>query len=130
MIRDPQNSTVLEEASEELLRSFADIYVQQVNLLYPGLRPLPPQRWLGFICQPFGFDNAEVDWSGSSGLQNRLHDMINTQHSVGLHLQRIVRLYDSPFIFMLKPDVQRFWLPSVALWDADETLADLRVAEA
>jgi hypothetical protein len=43
-----------------------------------------------------------------------------------LEVTRIARIYDGNFIFLLKPDRMRFWLRSVALRDADETLADLR----
>ena len=42
-------------------------------------------------------------------------------------MTRVARLYDGRFTFMLKPNRLRFWLRSVALRDADEMLADLRL---
>ena len=125
LARIPQQTTALRKTPDTLLTAFAQVYARQVSLLYPKLNPLPPQRWSGLICQPFGFGEVEVDWLGADMLKDRLAALIRTEHSPGMHMRRIVRLYDGPFIFMLKPDVQRFWLKSVALWDADETLADL-----
>lgn len=143
LIRDAHHSSALHQTRDEQaegetvdlfdralhqtrndLSAFAEVYARQVSLLYPGLRPLPPQRWSGLVCQPFSFDDEPLDWSGAETLRDRLDTLINEQHAPGLHLRRIVRLYDSRFIFLLKPDVQRFWLRSVALQDADETLAD------
>ena len=42
-----------------------------------------------------------------------------------MHIQRIARIFDGPLILLLKPDRLRFWLRSVALRDADETVIDL-----
>ncbi len=42
-----------------------------------------------------------------------------------VHIQRIARIFDGPLILLLKPDRLRFWLRSVALRDADETVIDL-----
>jgi hypothetical protein len=78
------------------------------------------------ICQPFVFGNGAVDWSGADELKNRLHALFIEQHNRSLYVTRIARTYDEHFIFMLKPDRLRYWLRSVALRDADETLADLR----
>jgi hypothetical protein len=39
---------------------------------------------------------------------------------------RILRIFDGPFVLLIKPDRLRYWLRSIALRDADEALADLR----
>jgi hypothetical protein len=42
-------------------------------------------------------------------------------------MTRIARIYDGKWAFyLLKPDRLRYWLPSIALRDADEILSDLR----
>ena len=43
-----------------------------------------------------------------------------------LRLIRVIRLYEGNVIYLIKPKKLRYWLPSVALRDADETFADLR----
>jgi hypothetical protein len=72
------------------------------------------------------FGDGEVDWSGVDELRTRLVRLLVRQQNGGLTLHRISRVFDGPFVFLLKPDRLRYWLRSVALRDADETLADLR----
>ncbi len=125
LIRDARRSSALQPTGPDDLDAFAALYAAQVSLLFPGLRPLAARRWSGLICQPFVFGDAELDWSGSGGLRGRLDRLVYAEDAPGLHLRRVVRLYDDRFVIMLKPDVRRFWLRSVALRDADETLVDL-----
>jgi hypothetical protein len=78
------------------------------------------------ICQAFAFSNGKVDWSGANELKGKLDALLHQQKGTALHVTRIARIYDRNFIFLLKPDRLRYWLRSVALRDADETLSDLR----
>jgi len=69
-----------------------------------------------------------ASWTGASReLKSKLNAILHEQERPSLHVTRIARIYDGRFgFFMLKPDRLRYWLRSVALRDADETLADLR----
>ena len=40
------------------------------------------------------------------------------------HIQRIMKVYGQDCIILIKPKQLRYWLPSIALRDADETFAD------
>jgi hypothetical protein len=40
------------------------------------------------------------------------------------HIQRIAKIYGKDRIVLVKPKQLRYWLPSIALRDADETFAD------
>ena len=104
------------------------LFVRQINGVYKKnpLRTLEPQSWPGVICQPFVFGKGSVDWSGVAGLKHKLDAILHEHKGISLHVTRITRIYDGYFIFMLKPNRLRYWLRSVALRDADETLADLR----
>ena len=55
-----------------------------------------------------------------------LDKLLHEQRGTTLYVTRIARIYDGNFVFLLKPDRLRYWLRSVALRDADETLSDLR----
>lgn len=109
------------------LSAFNQVFVRQVNGIFSGaaLRPLPPQSWPGVICQPYVFGDATVDWTGADALKARIDALLREQCASGLTVTRIARIYDRGCIFLLKPDRLRYWLRSVALRDADETLADL-----
>ncbi|MDP2338637.1 MAG: N-6 DNA methylase [Bacteroidota bacterium] len=42
----------------------------------------------------------------------------------GFHIQRIMKIYGKDCIILVKPKQLRYWLPSIALRDADEAFAD------
>lgn len=127
-VRLGEHSEVMKRLAHESLASFVSVFANQINAVYKRnpLRPLSPQAWPGVICQPFAFGNGEVDWDGAEELKGRLDSLLHEQQGTSLHVTRIARIYDGNFIFLLKPDRLRFWLRSIALRDADETLADLR----
>ncbi|MFZ3007017.1 MAG: N-6 DNA methylase [Phenylobacterium sp.] len=109
------------------LKDFGECFVDQINTVYGAcpLRALEPCAWPGVLCAPFAFGDALVDWSGAADLRGRLGRLLRERRGA-LSVTRIARIYDGPFVFLLKPDPLRFWLRSVALRDADDMLADLR----
>ena len=111
--------------SDPDLARFAEVYARQVGSVYAGLRPLAAQRWPGALCQPFVFGAGEVDWSGADALRERLTRVLLERSGEALAIHRVARIFDGPFVFLLKPDRLRYWLRSAALRDADETLAEL-----
>lgn len=128
IIRYADKSDSMMKCSVVELSKYATIFSRQINAVYKKkpLRSLESQVWPGIICQPFVFGDGEINWTGSDQLKNRLNTLLTNQHESSLHISRIARIYDGPFIFLLKPDRLRYWLRSIALRDADETLVDLR----
>ena len=127
LIRLGEDSVAMKEPGVDALPRFNDIYTQQINAVYKKnkLRALDPQTWPGVICQPFIFGKGKVDWEGAGELKGKLDKLLREQRDSGLAITRIARIYDGSCIYLLKPDRLRYWLRSVALRDADETLADL-----
>jgi hypothetical protein len=127
LIRLGQDSQAMRRAGTAALPAFNDVYTQHINAVYKKnkLRPLELQTWPGVICQPFVFGEGEVDWSGAEELRGKLDTLLREQRDGGLVVTRVARIYDGPCIYLLKPDRLRYWLRSIALRDADETLADL-----
>ncbi|WP_205346170.1 HsdM family class I SAM-dependent methyltransferase [Pseudomonas nitroreducens] len=129
-IRLGDASTSLREvAGKDALLKYSACYVSQVGAVYKEvpLVALQPYRWPGVICYPFSFGEGAVDWADAEGLRGKLDCLLNEQRGAGLSITRIARVYDGQFIFLLKPDRLRYWLRSIALRDADETLAELRM---
>jgi hypothetical protein len=128
LIRLGEDSAAMKEKANKIVPNFSDAFVQQINVIYKKkpLKALEVQSWPGVICQPFVFGNGAVDWNGADELKHKLDDMFHKQRGTTLHITRIARIYDGNFIFLLKPDLLRYWLRSIALRDADEVLADLR----
>ena len=127
-IRLGVDAAIMGQVSEDALTKFNDVFVGQINAVYTRnrLRPLPAQRWPGAICKAYVFGNGEVDWSGANELRQKLHALLREQRNSGLTITRITRLYDGDFLFLLKPNLHRFWTRSIALRDADDVFADLR----
>ena len=127
LVRLGEKSRVLVESAGGSLDEFTAIYTSSINAVYKKkpLRVLEPQRWPGIICQPFIFGKGKVDWNGAESLKGKLDALLSHEQGAGLMVTRIARIYDGDCIFLLKPDRLRYWLRSVALRDADETLSDL-----
>jgi hypothetical protein len=128
LIRLGDESAAMEQGAKPACHEFSRVFVDQINSVYKKkpLQVLDTQAWPGVVCQAFAFGKAKVDWNGVDGLQARLAALLSEQRGTTLRVTRISRIYDGNFIFLLKPDRLRYWLRSVALRDADETLSELR----
>lgn len=128
LIRLGEDSTALKtSAVDNHLPAFCGVFEQQINSIYKNnpLRRLQSYTWPGVICQPFVFGSGEVEWDGAEDLKGRLETLLMEQRNTSLRVTRICRIYDRNFVFLLKPDRLRYWMRSIALRDADETLVDL-----
>lgn len=127
LIRLGEDSEAMKKSGVPTLSAYAARFERQVNAIYKQnpLRALEPQTWPGSICLPFVFGDGKVDWSGVDELKGKLGALLHEQRGTTLQITRITRIYDGTFVFLLKPDRLRYWLRSVALRDADETLSDL-----
>jgi len=128
LVRLGEDSAAMLQYGHGALSDFTSVFIQQINAVYRKnpLQALTPQTWPGVICQAFAFGKSNVDWSAADELRGKLDALLHDQQGTTLHVTRIARIYDGSFIFILKPDRLRYWLRSVALRDADETLSDLR----
>ena len=127
LIRLGEDSDAMKKPGVPALPSFNDVFTARINAVYKKnkLRALEPQAWPGVVCQPYIFGKGDVDWSGAEELKDKLSKLLKEKKG-NINIKRIARLYDgNTGIYLLKPDRLRYWLRSVALRDADETLADL-----
>jgi hypothetical protein len=129
LIRLGEDSAAMKETGLPALPVFNNVFTARLNGVYRKnkLRALEPQAWPGIVCQPyiFGKEKGKVDWAGADELRGKLDALLREQRGSSLNVTRIARLYDGACIYLLKPDRLRYWLRSIALRDADETLADL-----
>ncbi len=127
LVRLGEDSDAMKKRGMPALPAFNATFIDRINAVYKKnkLRTLEPHAWLGVVCQPYVFGKGKVDWSGADELQGKLDALLREKCGAGLNVTRIARLYDGACIYLLKPDRLRYWLRSIALRDADETLADL-----
>ncbi|MGB5684382.1 MAG: N-6 DNA methylase [Candidatus Electrothrix sp.] len=124
--RKGENAAILSKANESDLQNFGEMYCDILNPVYKEFRPLKPIRLGSFICYPFCYGDApQIELPDKEHVVPFLDELLHSRHSSRLFINRILRLYEQNVIFMVKPNQKRYWLRSIALRDADETLIDL-----
>jgi type I restriction-modification system DNA methylase subunit len=80
-----------------------------------------------FICMAFAWGGPpQIDLASTwSELEGQLAGLLEYQHSHQLWIQRILRIYASNVILLVKPNQIRYWTRSIAINDADSTFADM-----
>jgi len=115
------------DADKEDLAIFAKIYCDVLSSIYPGINKLQPLVTESFICFPFYFDEVPmIDFDHTEPLEDSVSKLVYKVIGENLRITRVIRMYEGNVIYFIKPKKLRYWLPSIALRDADETFADLR----
>jgi hypothetical protein len=94
--------------------------------IYTDLRPGDPLFLEGLICHSFFFgDEPAIEWLGPD-CEEQLKSLVFDESFASLRTTRVVRFYHENVVFIVKPDRLRYWIPSTAIRDADDTLIDLQ----
>jgi len=121
-----EEAAILTRTEESDLRNFGEMYCSVLNPVYKQFRPLEPISLDSFICYPFCYGEVpKIEMPAKDKVVPYIREILQRQHSSRLFVNRILRIYEQNVIFMIKPDQKRYWLRSIALRDADETLVDL-----
>lgn len=123
-----EKSSVLNKTISADLDSFGEMYCNTLNPLYNKFRPLKPilMEQGSYICYPFCFGGTpQIELPTDDTVILFLSNLLHRRHGNRLFINRILRIYEQNVIFMIKPNQKRYWLRSIALRDADETLVDL-----
>jgi hypothetical protein len=125
-VRIGQDSPLLRQpAREPDLTRFADQFLDLVNPIYRKFRGNPPLRTSAYVCLQFSYGGPPRDiLRGDEPLEEALRRLLHRKRT-GVHVQRILRLYSGNTIYLIKPNRLRYWIPSVAVHDADEMVAEL-----
>lgn len=127
-VRLGQNSKLLETSADiEKMRAYSDMFIRMLGSVYENLHAAEPVFLNGLICQPFYFgERPNLKWVAEQN-EEELQRLIHDDNSyASLRTIRILRYYSENVLLLVKPDRLRYWIPSTAIRDADETLIDLR----
>ena len=58
-------------------------------------------------------------------IEKHIAQLVFNNLGTSYKINRVVKVYDNDYIYLLKPKELRYWLKSIALRDADETIIDL-----
>ena len=122
----PLQSPAISRTSDDDLVQFGDVYCRLLNAVYERFRPVASVRSGGFACCTFCHGDApDVALPAAEELLPFVERLARGNTSGPMVPTRIMRCYSGNVVLMVKPDQKRFWLRSIAMRDADETLADL-----
>jgi len=122
-----EKSIVLEKVKNTDLDAFGELYCRILNSVFENFKALSPIVGNEFIAFPFVLgDKSEFEIPTSiENIEAKLRTLINAKKGYNLWVRRILKVYDKNVIFLYKPNQKRYWLPSIAVRDADETFVDL-----
>lgn len=125
-VRLGQNSELLKaQVQPSEFQRYAEIFCSLLGSVYENLKPNRSGIFGGLAYHAFCFgDHAALDWPEQWA--ETLQELTFAKYGDALRTVRILRFYESNTIIVVKPDRLRYWIPSTAIRDADETLVDLQ----
>lgn len=124
-VRLGQESKLLKQAvTAPGLELYAETFCAMLTAIYPNLKAGRSLAFEGLACQSFYFgDQADLDWP--EDWTESLKKLVYVRNGPALRTIRVLRLYQSNVIMIVKPDRLRYWIRSTAIRDADDSLAEL-----
>jgi hypothetical protein len=127
------NVKVLETTTEKELNSFGKTFIEVLNSLFETESKKYYQKSIyqteSFICSVFeyGDENNIVSKSlkAENEIDNHIAELVYNKMGTSYRINRVVKIYDGDLIYLIKPKELRYWLQSIGLRDADETIVDL-----
>jgi hypothetical protein len=121
-----------EEVAKFQIDKFSTTFCQTLNSVYHSVnkafrlfKVLDAGR---YFAVHFEYNDQEYEpaFETKADLEEYIKQVIPTEKTEGksFHIQRIIKIYGKDTIILAKPKQLRYWLPSIALRDADEAFAD------
>lgn len=122
----------LESTSENELITFGELFCKVLNSLFEIESKKYFQNGIyqteSFICSIFEYGNKNViteSLKRKNEIENHIAELVYNKIGTSYRINRVVKIYDGDLIYLIKPKELRYWLQSIALRDADETIVDL-----
>ena len=134
--QEGENSKASDIVDTEYLKAYSETFCDAVNSIlqfgesrakatvYHGDAPL---RVVSIRFSEVNDERTVTVSDSTDELENvlsRLDRQIIEEYSGSIYVRRNVKIYDKNTLHITKPDEKRFWTRSMALRDADETLAE------
>lgn len=127
------NVKVLEVTTEKELYLFGEIFTDILNSLFETESKKYLQKSIyqteSFICSIFEYGDENNIMSkplkAEIEIENHIAELVYNKIGTSYRINRVVKIYDGDLIYLIKPKELRYWLQSIALRDADETIVDL-----
>jgi hypothetical protein len=123
--RRGEESSALSQAVDTDMELFGETYCRALNSIYDRFHYLKPFDFGSFICFPFCYgDEPIIELPAPNLVATFVEELLRRKFGTHLLVNRTLRIYEQNVVFMIKPNQKRYWLRSMALRDADQTLVD------
>ncbi len=126
------NVKVLKATSKEELINFGKVFCEVLNSLFKIESKKYSQENIyqteSFICSIFKYgneNNISKILKTENEIESHIADLVYNKIGTSYRINRVIKIYDGDLIYLIKPKELRYWLQSIALRDADETIVDL-----
>ena len=120
------------DSNEININNFSDVFCQTLNSVYQVdnkafrlFKILDAGKYYAVHFE-YTSENYNPQTEEKTHLEQYIEEIIPTKKNKNksYHTQRILKVYGKDCIILAKPKQLRYWLPSIALRDADEAFAD------
>jgi hypothetical protein len=125
-VRLGQDSDLLKNPlRNEERKAYADTFLRLVRRIFPEAAEAGQGCEAGLRYQAFQLKGkALLDWP-EQGWADDAGKIVSEGDAESFCSIRLLRLYIGDILVLVKPDRPRYWLRSIAIRDADDTLADI-----
>ncbi|MEO6230286.1 MAG: N-6 DNA methylase [Ferruginibacter sp.] len=130
-LRKNDNIITKNFAAENDLTSFANVFEKALNSIYQEGEKLFQLSHIiesnGWFATGFRYTSKAVNYKyeKSQKAESDLSALIEGSLGKNIRINRILRYYGKDTLYLIKPKQLRYWLKSIALRDADDSLQDL-----
>ena len=126
------NVKVLKESSEKELISFGKVFCEILNSLFKTDSKKYYQKDIyqmdSFTCVVFDYGKETTitkKVKNDLEVESHIAELVYNKMGSSYRINRVIEIYEGDLIYLIKPKELRYWLQSIALRDADETIVDL-----
>jgi hypothetical protein len=127
----PEKNEINRNCDQEALSVFSKTFCQALNSIYAIsdkkfqlVKRIESRRYYALHLE-YSKQQFEGSYEKDINLEGYIEKLIpQRQKNQKTHVQRILKYYSKDTIVLVKPKNLKYWLPSIALRDADETFAD------
>jgi len=120
-----------EKSSNKDIFKYADTFTKALNSVYQDLKSFQLFKIIDvgkFFALHFEYSSKKLisKTENAADLEAYIESAVpsRNQSTENYRIQKIIKVYGQDPIILVKPKQLRYWLPSIALRDADETFAD------
>jgi len=130
-----ENAKVNNNVTEQQLIQFSEIFTKALNSIYADAKKrfkiytiIDAKTFFATVFQYTAKDIDKPSIRTSTQSEISISELVAKHMGKNLRINRVLKLYEKDKIYLIKPKQLRYWLKSIALRDADETLNDLQKA--